>query len=151
MNLGKPGTDLIKRFEGCEKRMPDGRFAAYLCPAGVPTIGFGSTGHDIKMGMVWTQAQCDARFAEHVADFAATLTKLIGNAPTTQNQFDAMCSLIYNIGQGNFAKSSVLRLHKAEDYEGAAKSFGLWNKGGGKVLAGLTTRRAAEAQLYRKG
>ena len=70
-------------------------------------------------------------------------------APTTQGQFNALCSLAYNIGTGNLAGSTLLRLHKAKDYEGAANQFGKWNKAAGKVMAGLTRRRAAEAKMSR--
>lgn len=143
--------DLIKRFEQC-------RLHAYLpTPNDVPTIGWGSTGPDIHLGMTWTQAQADARFALDVARFADAVEKLLGDAATTQGEFDAMVSLAYNIGigsadpnkPGGFTRSSVLRLHKAGDKAGAAAAFLMWNKQAGKVLNGLTIRRAAEAAMYR--
>lgn len=142
---------LIQSFEGCEKRQPDGTFKAYPDPGsgGDPwTIGWGSTGPDIKPGTVWTQKQCDDRFTAHVGEFAGKVAGLLGNARTTQHQFDAMVSFAYNVGTGNLASSTLLRKHKAGDYKGAQAEFGRWNKAAGKVLAGLTRRRAAEAQLY---
>jgi len=144
MKIGTEGKDLIKQFEGCVLK-------AYLCPAKVPTIGWGSTGPDIKLGMVWTQAQADARFDAHVAEFAEKVAKLIGDAPTTQGQFDALVSFAYNLGTNALAKSTLLKEHKAGKWLYAKAEFGLWNKAGGKVLAGLTRRRADEAALYGKG
>lgn len=142
---------IIQKSESCAKRQPDGTFKAYPDPGsgGDPwTIGWGSTGADIKPGTIWSQKQCDERFSEHVAQFAQAVTKAIGSAPTTQHQFDAMVSLAYNIGVNAFAGSTVLKKHKAGDFKGAAAAFGMWNKSKGKVLNGLTTRRAAEAALY---
>lgn len=150
--IGPKTTALIKQFEGCAKRLPDGRLAAYPDPGsgGDPwTIGWGSTGPDIERGTIWTQEQADARFAEHLAQFAARVDKLLGDVPTTPAQFGAMVSLAYNIGVNAFGKSTVLRKHKAGDYGGAADAFLMWNKAAGKVMAGLTRRREAEAALYR--
>lgn len=132
---------IIREFEGLKLK-------AYLCPAKVPTIGYGSTGPDIKLGMVWTLDQAKARLERDVTKFAIGVEKLIGKTPTTQGQFDAMVSLAYNIGIGAFAKSSILANHNAKRPLNAAASFALWNKGGGKVLAGLVRRRKAEADLY---
>ena len=144
-------TKLIQQFEGCAKKSPDGSFAAYPDPGtgGDPwTIGWGSTGADIKKGVVWTQAQCDDRFSQHLGEFASGVAKAIGNAPTAQHQFDAMVSFAYNVGLGNLNSSTLLKKHKAGDYAGAAAEFARWNKAAGKVLPGLTRRRAAEAALY---
>lgn len=154
------GIDLIHKFEGLAKVLPDGRVAAYPDPGtgGDPwTIGWGSTGPDpfnggmIRKGTVWTRAQCDQRFAQHLAQFEAALLKALNGSPVTQPQFDAMLSLSYNIGSAAFAGSSLLKLHRAKDYEGAAKQFGRWNRAGGKVMAGLSRRRASEEALYRSG
>ena len=149
-----PSADCIKlvqSFEGCEKRQPDGTFNAYPDPGsgGDPwTIGWGSTGPDIKPGVNWTQQQCDDRFTQDLTTFAQSVDNAIGGAATTQPQFDALVSFAYNLGIGNLTKSTLLKLHKAGNYAGAAGEFGKWNKAGGKVLNGLTRRRAAEAQLY---
>jgi GH24 family phage-related lysozyme (muramidase) len=151
MTPGQSCTKLIQQFEGCAKRRPDGSFEAYPDPAsgGDPwTIGWGSTGADIKKGDVWTQEQCDARFSTHVGDFGSKVAAAIGGAATTQHQFDAMVSLAYNIGVANLSSSTLLRKHKAGDYAGAAAEFVKWNKAKGKVMAGLTRRREAEAALY---
>jgi len=142
---------LIQQFEGCAKKRPDGTFEAYPDPGtgGDPwTIGWGSTGPNIKKGTVWTQQQCDDRFNEHLAEFARGVEKALGGAKTTQAQFDAMVSFAYNVGLGNLNSSTLLKKHKAGDYKGAAAEFARWNKAAGKVLPGLTRRRAAESALY---
>ncbi len=142
---------LIQEFEGCAKKQADGTYAAYPDPGsgGDPwTIGWGSTGPDIKPGVVWTQQQCDDRLASSVTQFAAGVSNAIGAATTTQNQFDAMVSFAYNVGVANLASSTLLKLHKAGDFAGAQAQFARWNKASGQVLPGLTRRRAAEAALY---
>lgn len=147
-------TALIKRFEGCAKRLPDGRLAAYPDPGsgGDPwTIGWGSTGPDIKPGTIWTQKQADARFAQHLAEFGAKVDQLLAGSPTRQFQFDALVSFAYNIGIGNFGSSTLLRKHRAGDHSGAAAQFGAWVNAAGKKLPGLVARRAAEAAMYRGG
>lgn len=144
-------TDLIRQFEGCAEKQPDGSFFAYPDPGtgGAPwTIGWGTTGSDIHKWTIWTQQQCDDRLTSDVDSFAAKVAQVIGNAPTTQHQFDAMVCFAYNVGVGNLASSTLLRKHKAGDYAGAAAEFGKWNKAAGRVLPGLTRRRAAEAALY---
>lgn len=141
----------IQQFEGCARKQPDGSFVAYPDPGtgGDPwTIGWGTTGSDVRQGVVWTQAQCDARFDQDVTAFASKVSAVIGTARTSQHQFDAMVSFAYNVGVNNLASSTLLKLHKAGDYAGAAAQFARWNKAAGKVLPGLTRRRAAEAALY---
>lgn len=147
--IGKVGADLIKRHEGCAKPTGGGTFAAYPDPgsgADPWTIGWGSTGPDIKPGLVWTQAQCDARFDRDIRTYIATVARLIGLAPTTQNQFDAMVSFQYNTGK--LGKSTLLKKHLAGDHAGAQAEFGKWTRAAGKVMSGLVKRRAAEAALY---
>jgi GH24 family phage-related lysozyme (muramidase) len=153
MKPGPDGIKLVQSFEGCEKKAGDGKFAAYPDPAtGADpwTIGWGTTGADVKKGVVWTQKQCDDRFADDLDDFAKKVAAAIGTAPTNQHQFDAMVSFAYNVGIGNLNKSTLLKKHKAKDYKGAAAEFAKWNKANKKVMAGLTRRRAAEAALYSK-
>jgi GH24 family phage-related lysozyme (muramidase) len=149
--LGAAGLALIKRFEGCARRRPDGSFAAYPDPAsgGAPwTIGWGSTGPDITPTTRWTQAQCDARLLRDTATFATRIAALLGLGATGQNQFDALVALGYNIGLRNLAGSTLLARHIAGDHASAQAQFARWNKAAGQVMAGLTKRRAAEALLY---
>lgn len=145
-------TAMVKQFEGCEKKQGNGTFKAYPDPAsgGAPwTVGFGATGPDIRPDTIWTQAQCDARLAQDLARFGREVETLLHGAATTQNQFDALCDFVYNLGAANLASSTLLKKHKAGDYVGAADEFPKWNHGGGHTMPGLTKRREAEAQLYR--
>lgn len=136
------GRALITHFEG-EK------LASYLCPAKVWTIGVGHTGPDVKPGMTITRPRSQELLAADLARFEAAVNRL---APkTTQAQLDALVSFSFNVGEAALARSTLLRLHNAGDYAGAAQQFALWNKAGGKVLPGLMARRAAEATLYRTG
>lgn len=139
----------IKDTERLAKVRADGRVQAYLpTPNDVPTIGYGSTGPDITMSTIWTKAQCEARFSSQLAQFADSVDDMLGSAPTTQGQFDAMVSLAYNIGLQAFRESTLKRMHLEGNYAGAKAQFARWNKQSGIVLAGLTTRRAAEAGFY---
>ncbi|HEY0412948.1 MAG TPA: lysozyme [Allosphingosinicella sp.] len=142
---------MIKKFEGCEKKGPGGTFSAYPDPAsgGDPwTIGYGTTGADVKKGLVWTQKQCDDRFAKDLPNFGAKVAALLGTSKTTQNQYDAMVSFAYNLGVNALRDSTLLKKHKAGDYANVPAEFNKWVHGGGKVMPGLVTRRAAEAKLY---
>lgn len=146
--------DLVKGFEGYAKKRADGGCDAYPDPAsgGDPwTIGYGSTGPDIHRGTTWTKQQADERFAHDLAAFGAKVESLLRGAMTTQHQFDAMVSFAYNVGLGNLGSSTLLRKHRARDFEAAANEFLKWNKAAGKVLPGLTRRRAAERELYLSG
>jgi lysozyme len=135
---------LIKRFEGC-------RLTAYPDPGtgGDPwTIGWGSIGPGIKKGVTWTQDQADARLAADVLKFGEGVDKALAGAATTANQKGALVSLAYNIGLGNFTSSTLLKKHRAADYQAAGVQFLLWNKAAGKVLNGLVLRREAESRVY---
>lgn len=143
--VSKAGVDLIHSFESC-------KLTAYPDPGsrdGHPwTIGWGSTGPGIAKGVVWTQAQADARFLADLGRFEKGVALL---APvTTQSQFDALVSFAYNVGLSALNDSTLLRLHKAGDYAGAKDQFSRWDKNDGRVMKGLTRRRAAEAALYGK-
>jgi len=153
--IGPRGTALIKRFEGCARRRPDGQFEAYPDPGtgGKPwTIGWGATGPDhvhggrIGPGTIWSQQQCDARLARDLVRYANDVSRAIGSAPTTQGQFDALVSFHYNTGA--IGRATLTRRHIAGDYAGAFAEFARWNRAGGQVLRGLVRRREAEAQLY---
>lgn len=131
---------LIKRFEGC-------RLDAYLCPAGVWTIGWGSTGPGIRNGTCWTQAQADERLARDVDKFMSGVRSRI-KRPVTESELGAMTSLAYNIGLDAFGKSTLLRLFNEGKKELAAKQFDVWRRAGGRVLQGLVDRRAVERSVF---
>lgn len=154
-DIGADGIALIKRFEGCARLRTDGMVAAYPDPGtgGEPwTIGWGATGRDHVHGgrigpqTVWTQAQCDDRLKQDLARYAADVARVLGGAPATQVQFDALVSFHYNTGA--IARATLTQKHIAVDYQGAAREFARWNRAGGRVLKGLVRRRAAEAELY---
>jgi GH24 family phage-related lysozyme (muramidase) len=117
-----------------------------------PTIGYGATfnadGSPVRMGQVWTQAQADDAFDHDIQKYGDKVAALIGDDPTTPAQFGAMTALAYNIGLGAFGNSTVLRMHREGKFQAAADAFLMWSKQAGKVLAGLTRRRAAERALY---
>lgn len=144
------GIALIKRFEGLELR-------AYPDPGtgGKPwTIGIGTTiypsGQAVKAGDVITEAQAEEYLRHDLARFEAAVNRLTGGV-VTQGQFDALVSFAYNVGEAALKESTLLRLHGEGNYDAAAGQFARWNKAAGKVLTGLTRRRAAEAQTYRAG
>jgi lysozyme len=148
-NIGPDGIALIKRFEGCARLRPDGRFEAYPDPGtgSAPwTIGWGATGPGIGPGTIWTQEQCDARLKADLVRYAADVTAALAEAPTSQHQFDALVSFHYNTGA--IARATLTRRHKEGDSAAAATEFARWNRAGGRVLNGLVRRRAAEARLY---
>jgi lysozyme len=139
MKLSKAGADLIKKYEGC-------RLKAYKCPAGIWTIGYGHTGN-VKEGQVITQSQADELFDKDVQRFIGGVYKLI-KVEINQLQFDALVSFAYNCGIGALQKSTLLELVNKKDFSGAVKEFARWNKASGKVLPGLSKRRAEEAELF---
>ena len=134
---------LIRRWEGC-------RLVAYKCPAGIWTIGWGSTGPGITEGVRWTQAQADERLARDVEKFMVGVRKLL-RRPVTEAQLGAMTSLAYNIGIGAFGSSTLLRLFNAGQTDLAAAQFAVWRRAGGKVLRGLVNRRADERRVFEGG
>lgn len=148
--VGPAGIALIKRFEGCARLRPDGRYESYPDPGtgGPPwTIGWGATGADIGPGTLWSQARCDERLVRDLDRHARDVSRAIGDAPTTQAQFDALVSFHYNTGV--IARATLTRKHVAGDHAGAGAEFARWVHAGGRIMPGLVRRRAAEAALYR--
>lgn len=145
MKTNAAGVALIKEFESLS-------LTGYLCPAGVATAGWGHTGKDVEVGKKYTRVRAETWLIDDLAKFEHEVSRRCRATPTP-NQFAAMVSLCFNIGPGNFAKSSVLRNHNAGETAKAAECFLLWNKataadGEKRELKGLTRRRAAEAVLY---
>ena len=147
MKASKNAYALITKFESCCLK-------AYRCPAGVPTIGFGHTS-GVKMGDTVTMEKALQLLEEDVTVFARSLEKVLDaiEAHINQNQFDALVSFVFNIGMGNFMKSTMFDLlEKNESPEVIAKEFAKWNKArqGGRLveLKGLTKRRSAEKELF---
>ena len=144
MQMTEEGLALIRRFEGF-------RAHAYKCPAGVWTIGYGHTEGAgppaVVNGMTISEAEAERLLAADAGTFAkgvaASLTR-----PLSDTQFSALVSFAYNAGLGNFRKSSVRAAVNAGDLAAVPRRLQLWVKGGGRVLPGLVTRRAAEAALF---
>lgn len=143
-SISKVGIDLIKSFEGCYLK-------AYKCPAGVWTIGWGTTepinGVKPHEGMVITQQQADDLLIKNLKAYENAVNKYVTYS-INQNQFDALVSFAYNCGNGALKTSTLLKKLNAGDIEEAANEFLRWNKANGKVLKGLTRRREAERKLF---
>jgi len=153
MQISPAGLALIRAHEGF-------RAKAYYCPAGVLTIGYGHTNLDgspprVTPGLTITKAEAERVLTDTVNRvYGAAVTRLV-KVPLNQNQFDALTSLVFNIGESNFAGSTLLRRLNRSDYDGAASAFAAWNRatvnGVKQALPGLTRRRAEEAALFRRG
>lgn len=139
MKTSPKGIALIKEFEGL-------RLKAYLCPGGVWTIGYGHTA-GVKSGMVISEAQAEEYLKADLILFERYLNGL--GLALNQNQFDALISLIYNIGIGNFQKSTLLRKARINANDNSIMDeFLRWVYSKGRVLPGLQRRRLREMKLY---
>ena len=151
MKISDNGLRLIQEFESFEAN-------PYLDSARVWTIGYGSTYYPNGKKVTGRDKPITREYAETIQrnviknDFEPVINELLKNEIAsgfiTQNMFDAILSLTYNIGVNGFKKSSVLRLLKQGDKQNAADAFLLWNKAGGKVLKGLVNRRKKERELF---
>ncbi|CAO3426766.1 lysozyme [Azospirillum argentinense] len=134
---------LVRHFEGL-------KLSAYLCPAGVPTIGYGRTA-GVRMGQTITAAQAEVFLRADMAAAAAQVDKLV-MVPLTDRQRGALASFVFNLGAGALRDSTLRSMLNKGDYKGAAGQFGRWvyaTVNGEKVqLPGLKKRRAAEADLF---
>lgn len=142
MKISKAGIELIKFYEGF-------RAEAYLCPANVWTIGYGTTA-GVKRGQTVTKEQALTLLMKDVAKFEKTVNKLV-KVKLTQNQFDGLVAFVYNVGPGNFQSSTLLSLLNQGNYASVSKQMARWNKGDGRVLSGLVKRRASEGVLFDTG
>ena len=144
MKTGTEGLSLIKAFEGW-------RSEAYRDSVGVWTIGYGHTaaaGAPRPVpGMVITKAEGERMLRNDLLIYELAVNNAL-KVDVTQNQFDALVSFCYNVGPGNFKKSSVLRYTNEGRFDEVPARLLLWNKAGGKVLRGLTRRRKAEGHLF---
>lgn len=144
MKISNVGLELVKHFEGKHLK-------GYLCPANVPTIGYGHTGlvdgRPIKIGMIITEEKADELLRQDMNKFEKAVESLV-KVPLTQNQFDALVSFSFNVGSGALRKSTLLRLLNNGQYDEVPNQLMRWNKGGGRVLAGLTRRRRSEGHLW---
>lgn len=145
MKTSDKGLALIKSFEGFSAR-------PYLCPAGVPTIGYGATyypdGKKVTMrDKPVLEADATAMLRSMLVQYENGVERYV-QVPITQGQFDALVSFAYNLGLAALKGSTLLRLVNERNFVGAAAQFSRWNKASGKVLPGLTRRREAERKLF---
>lgn len=141
MHISEKGVELIKRFEGLSLKR-------YLDSVGVPTIGFGTTERDLghPVPESCTSAQAEGWLRDGMAKHYEPAINALG-VPLNQNQFDALCSLVYNCGPGVMS-GSIGRDLRAKRYNSAAQDFGLYVMAGGQRLQGLVNRRNAERDLF---
>lgn len=159
MRVSDVGKQLIKDFEGVHRR-------PYLCPAILWTVGVGRVlypeqnklkiperktyplkpEHDKE----WSDEAIDLLFSADLLKYSSGVLRLCPDSVTSQSQFDALVVFSFNCGLGALQASTLRRLYNAGDIEGAAAEFLKWNKGGGRVLPGLTRRRLAEQALFLK-
>ena len=131
---------LIRRFEGC-------KLVAYLCPAGVWTLGWGATGPGIAKGATWSQEQADARLElDAMAYYMATIKASPGLALYPEIA-QAIADFVYNLGITRYKSSTLKKRIDAEDWDGACDEIVRWVFGGGRKLPGLVLRRQAEAAI----
>lgn len=149
MIVSKKGLELIKEFESFKSK-------PYLCPSGVPTIGYGSTyypdGKKVTLQDKEITEQKACEILEYIAnkDFGNNINKVV-KVGLSQNQFDALVSFSYNIGNGNFNSSTLLKWLNQGFYNEASIQLLRWDKAKGVPLAGLTKRRKAEKELFDRG
>lgn len=145
MKTSQAGIDLIKQFEGV-------RLESYVCPAGVLTVGVGHTSAagspKVVPGMKITYQEANAILANDLVKYEDAVDRLV-KVPLTQNQFDALVSFTFNVGEGALAKSTLLKKLNAGDYDAVPAELMKWTKGGGKELPGLVRRRRAECAMWR--
>lgn len=145
MKTSPAGIALIQQFEGR-------RLEAYKCPAGVWTIGYGHTSAagkpDVKPGMVITRQEANDILVRDLVRYEDAVDRLV-KVPLTQNQFDALVSFTFNVGEAALAKSTLLKRLNADDYDAVPAELMKWTKGGGRELPGLVRRRRAEAAMWR--
>lgn len=142
MKINEKGLSLIKSFEGL-------RLKAYKCPAGVWTIGYGST-EGVKPGMTITREEAEQLLRQDIERFEKGVDDLV-EVDINENQYSALVSLAYNIGLGNFKKSTLLKLinkGNQNELEAVHSQFKRWVWAGSQILPGLVKRREAEFKLY---
>lgn len=131
--------DIIRKFEGL-------RLNAYLCPAGVWTIGYGHT-QDVKRGDSVTKETAEWLLLADLTNFAQEASALV-KVPVSEGQYVALLDFIFNFGITKFKNSTLLKKLNFGDYAGAGAELLKWKYVGGKVLPGLERRRKAEYELF---
>lgn len=135
----------LKKYEGC-------KLEAYLCPAGVWTVGYGCTGKDITKGTKWTAEKANTELEKRASECIAIALKLspILAGEGKSSKCAAIASFIFNCGADAYRKSTLKQSVDMEHWHEAAVQIKRWVHGGGKRLPGLVTRRDAEALMLTK-
>ena len=157
MRVSDAGRQLIKDFEGVHRR-------PYLCPAILWTVGVGRVLYPEQAKLKiperktfplrpehdkeWSDEAIDLLFDTDLLRFESGVLRLCPDSALSQGQFDALVAFSFNCGLGALQASTLRRLYNAGDVEGAAAEFPKWNKGGGRIVPGLTRRRLAEQALF---
>jgi len=139
METSAEGKALIKKFEGCE-------LESYLCPAGVWTVGYGTTKNVVE-GMTITQDMAEEMLDKDLLEFEEYVDKLV-EVPLDQSQYDALVAWTYNLGPTNLKSSTMLKVLNDSKYDEVPAQMRRWNKSNGQVLTGLVRRREAESLLF---
>lgn len=146
MKISNIGLQLVRKWEGFRPTM-------YLDSVKKPTIGIGTLidteAEKYLLTATINETQAYQLLSKDMIKFEDVINTYV-KVKLTQNQFDALCCFTYNVGSGNFKSSTLLRKLNLGDYAGAAGQFLVWNKAGGKVLSGLTSRRKDEKTLFEK-
>ena len=164
MKLNEHGRNLIKDAEALVLHAYDDRDPSWprkkVTPGmkvrGVLTIGWGHTGADVKPGLTWTKEQAEKALDADLEEFVKEMNKNLrlhdlladNDILVSSNQFAALTSLVYNIGDPAFDASTLYRFMKAKDYNSAAGQFPRWCYDGDKKLDGLVKRRLKEQRLF---
>jgi len=141
MRCNSQGVGIIKKYERL-------KLQPYLCPAGIPTVGYGSTKAG-KLGRAITVEEAEKFLIEDIETIEKQMTPLI-RVEVTENEWSSLVSLVFNIGAGNFKISTLLRHLNLKEKEQAASQFSRWVFCQGKILKGLQDRRQAEKELFLK-
>ena len=136
---------LIKHFEGCHKRLPNGLIGPYICPAGYPTQGWGIVVPSMGVPPI-TQEVADSILRREIPRY---MSQALAASPVLSKypeKLGAITSFVFNLGAGRYRASTLRKRVNAEDWEGAKEELMKWTKGGGRVLPGLVKRRKTEAE-----
>lgn len=144
MKTSEKGLQFIRREEG-------ERLTAYADVIGVWTIGVGHTGtvdgKPVAKGMVISTDKSRELLSADLSKFESAISRLV-KVPLKQYEFDALVSLVFNIGETNFARSTLLKKLNANDFKGAAEQFLVWKNAGGRPVQGLLNRRKREKDMF---
>ena len=139
-------TALVQRFEGCHRRLPDGRIAPYICPAGYPTQGWGIVVPSMDVPPI-AQEMADAILMRELPRYMTDALRASPVLAKHPRRLAAITSFVFNLGAARYRASTLRKRVDAEDWAGACEEILKWNRGGGRVLPGLVKRRKAEAEL----